>query len=525
MQRCAATSEGRQWKVWLGSALLFGGLSAPSSGWAQARTNETAPPVQGPSPTAPTAPQGDEDEEEKAEAQGAATGSTQPLQPSTPRVVVSTGAPQPPSQNQATPLPPSVQPAPSQAVVRVGGNMILFYSNNYAPNFDHVTGKKKHLFDAWRVGLVLDGKFDRFGMHIELRARDRGLRWQPVNSWLEETYASYDILKADNKVGPLTLKAGKVYAQFGKAWDNSFYGPVAFRDGLKLDSSWGFSFEGTLAPTKPLGMRYFAQYFVNDGGTGTVQTNRDTISIVTPGTSVINTTALTPAYARRRDRFLLRLEPFYKWSPTGVVRLGGTVDHFTADFPDTAAPGETNPRVRRVDNTEKVTRFAVDLTAQLRWFGVWGEYAHQEGMHTNAYPYASASVPASGMMPASILPGVGYDSADWFFVGANFTYSRFTLQYNHSQGKYQGIDIDRPAIGMVPAIRGNNLTQREFIHNPSIQIAVNEQIRLIFEMPFWLRDPAPGQPFINAEKVPGINVNGKHEVIEQQFLATLHGKF
>ncbi|MET0341298.1 MAG: hypothetical protein ABW252_09855, partial [Polyangiales bacterium] len=457
----------------------------PSSGWAQARTNDAAPPVQGPSPSA-TAPQGDEDEEAKDQAKDSAAGasSTQPLQPATPRVVVSTGAPQPVSQNQATPLPPSAQaPAPSQAVVRVGGNMILLYNNNYAPDPDTVQGRKKHNMDAWRVGIVLDGKLDRFGMHIEFRARDRGLRWQPVGAWLEETYASADILKADNKVGPLTLKVGKIYATFGKPWDNSFYGPVAFRDGLKLDSSWGLSFEGAVAPTKPFGLRYSAQYFVLDGQTGTVATNRDTISIVQPGTSN------QPIGARRRDRFVLRAEPFYKWSPTGVVRLGASFDHFTADFPDTQTPAQLarNPRIRDLDNTEKVDRYAVDLTAQIAWFGLWGEYAHQEGMHTNAFPYAPTPAAAATLAPGAAgsaatiatpavagLPGSGYKSADWFFVGANFTYSRFTLQYNHSQGKYNDISVNRPTQMLV-----GNFSQREWIHNPSIQVAVNEQIRLI----------------------------------------------
>ena len=302
MRCCTATSQGRMWRSLLGSALLIGSLSIPSSGLAQARPGEppardpaTAPPVGDPA-TRPGA-----GEEEEREAADTAASSSAPVT-TPPRVTVSTGAPQPPSQNLASPLPPSAAPPAGGAVVKIGGNMIVLYSNNYAPRFDsaQANNKKKHLMDMWRAGIVLDSKLDRYGMHIEFRARDRGLRWMPVNSWLEEMYASVDLVKPTNPWGPLVLKVGKSYQQFGKFWDNSFYGSIAFRDGLKLDPNWGFSFEGTMLWTKQLGMRYFAQYFIIDGQTSTVNTNRDTISMVQSGT------ATTTMGARRRDRFILR---------------------------------------------------------------------------------------------------------------------------------------------------------------------------------------------------------------------------
>src|SRR5690606_29118889 len=99
-----------------------------------------------------------------------------------------------------------------------------------------------------------------------------------------------------------------------------------------------------------------------------------------------------------------------------------------------------------------------------------------------------------------------------------YTYSRFTLKQNHSQGKYNDTNADRSQMH-----RGK-FSQRGLVHNPSIQVAVNEQIRLIFEMPFWMRDPAPGNPRVDAERT-STTVSGEKEVIEQQFIATLHGKF
>ena len=502
---CYAASEGRKWKLLLGSALLCGSLAVPSSSWAQARP--TDPPARDPAagPAAGT----------EKEAAGTAAPAAAP-----PRVTVSTGAPQPTSQNLASPLPASAPPPASGAVVKVGGNMIVLYSNNYAPEFDSAQGgaRKKHLMDMWRAGIVLDAKLDRFGMHIEFRARDRGLRWMPVNSWLEEMYASADILAPTNRWGPLVLKVGKSYKQFGKPWDNSFYGSIAFRDGLKLDPNWGFSFEGAMPFTQKVGMRYFAQYFILDGQTSTVATNRDTISMVQPGT------ATTSMGARRRDSFVLRAEPYWKFGTASVVKLGASFDYFHADFADTLVPGAINTRIREDDNMEKVIRWGADITAQLAWFGLWAEYSHQDGQHTQNFPVAPRAIPAVPAVPAtpttpgtpgtpaSTVPGSGYHEADWLLAGANFTYSRYTLQYNWSQGKYTEIE-------------GTAASHREWIHNPSIQIAVNEQIRLIFELPFWLRKPVPGQPFADAALPQQLNTTGKQEFVEKQFLWTLHGKF
>ena len=181
---------------------------------------------------------------------------------------------------------------------------------------------------------------------------------------------------------------------------------------------------------------------------------------------------------------------------------------------DTAVMGATNPRIREDDNMEKVTRWGVDMTAQLAWFGFWAEYSHQDGKHTQHYPIPPrAPVAATATTPAVAgFAGGGYSEADWLLAGANFTYDRYTIQYNWNQGKYRQID-------------GTQNSHREWIHNPSIQIAVNEQIRLIFELPFWMRKPVPGLVFSDAEINPPVNTTGKQEFVEKQFLWTLHGKF
>lgn len=444
--------------------------------------------------------------------------------PAAPRVAVQTGAPQPVSQNQAS----AVQSTPSNAaaVLKVGGNMILIYANNYAPEYDQLGNKKKQLVDVWRAGIVLDSKFDRFGLHLEFRARDRTLRWSPVNAWFEELYASADIIRPTNPVAPLTLKVGKTFMQFGRFWDNSFYGNIQLRDGLKLDANWGLSLEGQLNMTKELGIRYFAQYFALDGQVNTANQNRDTPAILYPpsaGQAPGTTTA--PIGARRRDRYVVKLEPFIKLSESVSFRVGGSFDYFTADYPDSQSQEriDAKSRIKDIDNKEKVMRYGADCALQLKWFAAWAEWIHQDGAHTNAWPIAPrADNPATPANEARA--GSSSDDVTYYMAGGSFTISRFTLQYNYSEGIYRNI-LALDAYPGRPASDQPRATHIEWIHNPSLQIKVIDQIRLILETPFWFRKPIPGLVAIDPEQVTLTTGKEKKEVVEQQVLLTLHGKF
>jgi len=388
--------------------------------------------------------------------------------------------------------------------------MILLYSNNYAPAYDQGGNKKKPVFDVWRAGIVLDAKLERFGLHIEFRARDRPLRWMPVNSWLEEVYASADLITPESPDGPLVLKVGKAYAQFGKFWDNSFYGNIHLRDGLKLVPNWGLSFEGTLGTGKPVSLKYFAQYFVVDGQTSTANTNRDTISIVGSNGQ--------PIGARKRNDIIFRVEPTWTLSPLVNIKLGGSFEFFTSDYADTFSPEATMAmaKVKDQDNTDKVLRYGFDVTAQLAWFGLWGEYAHQKGRHTNAFPF-QPRVDNPATMENEARGGAGSPDTTYWLAGANFTYERYTLQYNFSSATYRDILL----IGSTtPTERG---THKEWIHNPGVSVKLTDQVRFLLEFPFWLRSPAPGVPVADPRRMP--TPPGKTEVYEKQVLATLHGRF
>jgi len=494
-------SDGSRWKYPLATAVLCAalGLSQTALGQTPAQespaapgsTRASAPRVEDPGNTA---------------ASSTATVTTPPV------VAIQTGAPQPLSQNLASPLPPA--PSASPAVVKVGGGMILLYSNNYDPSYDQQGNKKKNYFDAWRASIVLDSKLDRYGMHIEFRARDRGLRWMPTSAWLEECYASVDIIKPGTDWGPMNLKIGKTYAMFGRVWDNSFYGSMAFRDGLKLDPNWGLSLEGALNATQPWGARYFAQYFMLDGQTSTAAINRDTISQVLPNT------ANSGIGSRKRERFIGRIEPFYKLpSLETVLRLGLSVDYFTADATDTQSDADiaAMTRVKSQDNTEKVFRIGADLAATVKWFSAWVEYAHQSGAHVTSFPVPPRADVASTPMVNEARLGRGSEDVTYWMAGGNFVWTRYTLQYNWSNGFYK--DVESPDLPGRPV--GDH---KEWIHNPSVQVAVNDQIKLIFEAPMWKRKSLAGLLPIDPRQV-GLTTQGQEEVVEKQFLITLHGKF
>lgn len=458
-------------------------------------------------------PSDSEEEKELPEADDAEAEDEANEKGSTPaKVQVTTGAPQPAGQNLATPLPATAPAAP--AVVRVGGGAILLYSNNYAPKYDQAGNKKKNYFDAWRASIVLDSKLGRYGNHIEFRVRDRGLRWMPTSAWLEECYLSADIIAMPSNY-PLTAKLGKSYELFGRVWDNSFFGSIAFRDGLKLDPNWGLSLEGALGALGAVGTRYFAQYYMLDGGTSTAATNRDTISQVAPGANV---PVPTGAGVRRRERLIGRIEPFLKLAPDIVFRLGASIDHFTVDGLDTANANDMQQmwRQKSNDNTSKVTRVGFDLTAQVKWFSAWAEYAHQSGNHVTAFP-----IPPRGDNPATpeVDPRAGRASNDitYMMAGGNFVWTRYTLQYNYSSGLYKNIR----AIDVVGTPVGQH---KEWIHNPSIQVAVNDQIKVIFEAPIWKREALGGLTPIDP-KVKGVTKQGQLETVEKQVLVSLHSKF
>jgi hypothetical protein len=309
-------------------------------------------------------------------------------------------------------------PADDDFELTVGGGLVLYY---YQP----LKGDKDNFFEIFEAKLNLDATFDIFGLHVAPRFRDTPERgFFPGTTWVEEAYASA-------RLGPTTLKVGKVYRQFGRFWDNSFYGNAQEYDGLKLDPNHGISLEGVLAPEEPLGMTFFAQYFVIDGTTNYALPTRDTHTI--PG-------------AHRRNQLVGRVEPFLELSDLTTLKLGLSAEYFEADLP--APVGE-----------QDVGRLAVDATVIVGGLTVWGEFTRQFGRHVTDFPFAGMAA----MGTTAAVPGRSSDENNYIMVGGEYTYDRFTLRYNFNQGDYAEVDY------------------KETRHVPGLSVALHEHLSVLLE--------------------------------------------
>jgi len=328
------------------------------------------------------------------------------------------------------PETPSPEPAARQESwtdhVKIGGGGILWY---YQPLLD---GAKNNL-DFFHVRLSADVTAGPFAFHIEPRFRDSKLRpFYDSAVWIEEGYGSW------SPIPELTVKLGKVYSRLGLFWDNSFYGNVQVYDGLKLAADYGISAEGVIGDR--IGLSYWAQFFLIDGKTNVSLAPRDTFSV--PG-------------ARRRNELVLNVEPFFKFGQDGVLKVGASVQSLTADLPD------DKRHVLRVAGHAKLT---------VGGLGLWGEYLHQRGRHTTEFPYAGTA--ATDDAPA--VRGRSSRHNNYFELGAEYTYDRFTARYNVSFGSYDDVDV------------------KEWLHVPALAVKLAEPLTLQAELVFWKRKAKEG---------------------------------
>ena len=299
-----------------------------------------------------------------------------------------------PTAPESLPAPP---PAPAPATeaaddfkLDVGGGMILFYNQP-------LTGPGKGNFEVFEARLRIDATFGMFGMHIVPIARDTKERaFFPGTAWVQEAYAFA-------KLDPVVIKVGKVWAQFGRFWDNSFYGNVQEYDGFKLDPNHGISVEGKLAFDKGMGMDFYAQYFITDGVTNYSLPGRDTMSI--PG-------------ARRRNYFVGRVEPSWKVNDDLTLKAGLSASYFQADLPTIGK--------------QDVGRLSVDATVMWRGLTAWAEYTRQIGRHTLDFPIAPV-LAADGSITT---PGRSADGADYVMLGGEYVWERLTFRLNYNLGSY-----------------------------------------------------------------------------------------
>lgn len=341
---------------------------------------------------------------------GVAIEAPEPLAPTEPR------APEPVPLREVQGLPAWLQH------LSIGGGLILYY---YQPT----QGDGKNNVSVFFANLLLDGKWNRFALHVEPRFRDSKLRsFFDGPAWLQEAYAS-------GSVGPITVKVGKSYKRLGLFWDNSFYGNVQVYDGLKLDPNYGVSVEGQVG--EQLSLDFSAQYFIVDGGTNVSLANRDTLYV---------------AGARRRDAIVGRVAPTYQFAENGSVHVGVSAEHFTADLP----AGEAG-----------VTRVAGEAKLTYERLGAWAEALLQDGRHVTDFPYSATSAP---------LAAAGRASGDnrYLLFGGEYGLGPVTLRYNVSFADYADVNVS------------------EVMHVPAVGFAANEHLSLLAEYVHWTRDTDEG---------------------------------
>jgi hypothetical protein len=383
--------------------------------------------------------------------------------------------PQAPPAPPPPPTPPPASPLATPPVVKVGGAAIIYYRHSLLPLRGEPPLAYKDVFEIYRGQVLIDGKLERFGVHFDFRVRDSLLKtFFKGTAWIEEAYATADLVTADSDYGPLTLKVGKIYQQFGRFWDNSFYGNVHLRDGLKIDPNYGLSLEGELLRAKSFGAKYFLQYFVVDGSTNSSNPLRDTFSIVpAPG-------GVQP---RRRNMAIARVEPFVKIGDITVLKLGLSAEHFQAS---NLPIGDRN-----------VTRFGVDGTVTVGPVSAWGEYTKQTGVSTSEFPYATMPAVMATMAPA--MPSRYYDGANYLLIGGQFTYDRFAVRYNFSQAQYLNVPARMGFTGIE--------AYSEHTHVPGIMVKAYDWLFMLVELGLWERVNPAGTTVL--DKSINVTIHGK----------------
>ena len=148
------------------------------------------------------------------------------------------------------------------------------------------------------------------------------------------------------RAGGGEIKAGKVYAQFGRAWDFGLYGPLIAAADTKLTPEAGVSFELSQSVHPRFTVEVAGQYFPVDGRTFSVR----------------NPSLFSTARARRRNVAGVRVVPVVHLGETRL-NLGLSGQHYTATRP------EPHP----------IWRTAADLGADHPRFAAFVEVGRQAG--------------------------------------------------------------------------------------------------------------------------------------------------
>ncbi|NUQ73749.1 MAG: hypothetical protein HUU21_09355 [Polyangiaceae bacterium] len=290
--------------------------------------------------------------------------------------------------------------------------------------------------ELYLASLDFEGRLDDFGLVLNPRFRDSEAReFFTSNVWIEQAYAFYE-------KPSITVKLGKVYHQFSRLSDNTFYGNIPYFDGFKLDALYGLSLEGDFETESGFGLGYYGQYFLIDGGTNGSLRNRDTVWVEDD--------------VHRNHTAVLRLEPAFRFNQLASLRFGLAGEHTYVDF---------TPRTGL--EPQSVFRVAADLSFAYGPVRAFGEYMGQFGKTVTDYPY-----PRKPATTTPAEPGRSSGRNHYVMAGAEAQIWRITGRYSFSMVKYNDLDVT------------------ELLHLPGATVTLHDNVSLIVEYAYWRRlDP------------------------------------
>lgn len=284
------------------------------------------------------------------------------------------------------------------------------------------------------------GEVTKTGVYLDLRFRDGG---DPFRPFYSSSTAWFDTAYAWALTDHGLFKAGSVWKRFGLDWDGTWWGPVQYFDGYKLDTDWGVAWEDT--PEMECGFKIdkYVQFFIHENNVNGSLVGADPESVI--GSS-------------ERNTFVGRLVPTWELCPHRTLALG--VSALVGQI-------ENEPFVRPADgiftyptNGDEVqAEWAIDLTYATEDWKLYGEFLQSYGARSPAR-YTSGG--ASNRQTAAL-------------AGFEYSCGPLTSRFNYSVA----FD-DNPAA-----------TQHLFV--PSVTLALTHNVDLQVE---YVRQHVQGNAFL-----------------------------
>lgn len=284
------------------------------------------------------------------------------------------------------------------------------------------------------------GKVTQTGVYLDLRFRDGG---DPFRPFYSSSAAWFDTAYAWALTDHGLFKAGSVWKRFGLDWDGTWWGPVQYFDGYKLDTDWGVSWEDT--PEMECGFKIdkYLQFFIHENNVNGSLVGADPESVI--GSSEKNT-------------FVVRLVPTWELCPHRTLALG--VSALVGQIENEPFVRLTNGFFAYPTNDDEVhAAWALDLTFATKDLKVYGEILQSYGTRSPAR-YTSGG--ASNRQTAAL-------------AGLQYTCGPLTSRFNYSVA----LD-DNPAA-----------TQHLFV--PSVTLALTSNVDLQVE---YVRQHVQGNAFL-----------------------------